>query len=140
MESSKTEGASTVAAQLPDKGQRDAQAAYSAAKAGTFVMPEDGAKRLAAQCDTLVDGLIDEIEAADHLTKVTGFPNLPSGKALTKGFSAKGQEYIDTLKAFVQTALQYKAAYLAAGKQFTEADAANQAAIKYATEQLQGNA
>jgi hypothetical protein len=129
-----------VTAQLPDKGQKDAQAAYAAAKAGTFVMPEDGAKRLAAQCDTLVDGLTDEILASVALTKVTGFPDLPSGRALTKGFNAKGQEYIDTLKAFVQTALQYKAAYLAAGKQFTEADAANQAAIKYATEQLEGHA
>jgi hypothetical protein len=63
-----------------------------------------------------------------------------SRRALTKGFNAKGQEYVDTLKAFVQTALQYKAAYLAAGKQLTEADAANQAAIKYATQQLEGHA
>ncbi len=125
---------------LPDKGQANAQAAYAAAKAGTFVMPEDGAKRLAAQCDNLVDGLLGEIRAADNLTKVTGFPDLPSGRALAKGFNAKGQEYIDTLRAFVQTALQYKAAYLAAGKQFTAADAANQAAIKYATEQLEGHA
>ncbi len=126
--------------QLPDKGQKDAHAAYEAAKAGTFVMPEDGAKRLAANCDTLVDGLEDEIVASESLIRVTGFPDLPSGRALTKGFSAKGQEYIDTLKAFKLATLQFKAAYLAAGKQFTEADAANSAAIKFAREQLEGNA
>lgn len=128
-----------MTAQLPDKGQKDAQAAYEAAKAGTFVMPEDGAKRLAAHCDTLVVGLREEIQASAHLTQVTGFPDLPSGQALTRGFSAKGQEYIDTLMAFIQTALQYKAAYLMAGKQVTEADAANRAALKFATAQLGGN-
>ncbi|KZM71651.1 hypothetical protein AWN90_02700 [Nocardia terpenica] len=126
--------------QLPDKGQEKARATYDAAKAGQFVMPEDGATRLAAKCDKLIDGLEDEIAGAKHLTQVTGFPDLPSGLALTKGFSAKGQEYIDTLKAFRLAALQYKAAYLAAGKQFTEAEAANQAAIKYAAKQLEDNA
>ncbi len=129
-----------MATELPDKGQKDAQAAYAAAKAGQFVMPEGGAKRLAAQCDTLVEGLVQEIAECEVLTRVNGFPDLPSGRALTQGFSAKGHEYIDTLKAFVQAALQYKAAYLAAGKQFTEADAANRAAIKYATDQLGNNA
>lgn len=126
--------------QLPDKGQEGARAAYDAAKAGQFVMPEDGAKRLAAECDKLVDGLIQEIAASEVLTRVAGFPDLPSGRALSQGFSAKGHEYISTLKAFVQATLQYKAAYLTAGKQLTEADAANRAAIKYATEQLGDNA
>ena len=123
--------------QLPDKGQADAQAAYAAAKAGTFVMPEDGAKRLAAACDKLVDGLQAEIHAAQELTRVTGFPSLPSGHGLTQGFTAKGHEYIETLYSFQEVALRYKAAYLAAGKQLTEADAANQQALKVAATQLE---
>jgi len=123
---------------LPDKGQANAQAAYSAAKAGTFVMPEDSAKRLAASCDKLVDGLQTEIHAAQVLTRITGFPNLPSGHGLTQGFSAKGHEYVETLYSLQEVALQYKAAYLAAGKQFTEADVANQQALKVAATQLGG--
>jgi hypothetical protein len=101
-------------------------------------MPEDSAKRLAASCDKLVDGLQAEIHAAQVLTRITGFPDLPSGHGLTQGFSAKGREYIETLYSFQETALHQKAAYLAAGKQFTEADAANQQAIKVAATQLEG--
>ncbi|WP_062980637.1 hypothetical protein [Nocardia anaemiae] len=122
---------------LPDKGQKNAQAAYDAAKTGLFQLPEDGAKRLAASCDTLADGLQDEIAAAWSLVNVTGFPDLPSGHALAKGFSAKGREYIEALTALRETVLRYKAAYLAAGKQFEDADAANRAAIKVATDQLE---
>lgn len=126
--------------QLPDKGQKDAKAAYEAAKSGQFVMPEDGANRLAAECDKLVDGLEDEITASEVLTRVAGFPDLPSGNALTQGFNAKGHEYIDTLKAFKAATLQYKAAYLAAGRQFADADVANSEAIKFVTAQLGDNA
>ncbi|WP_433600373.1 hypothetical protein ACQPXH_00425 [Nocardia sp. CA-135953] len=125
---------------LPDKGQTNAQAAYDAAKAEQFQVPVDGAKRLAASCDKLADGLQDEIVAASRLTSVTGFPDLPSGHALANGFSAKGREYIDALTAFRETVLRYKAAYLAAGKQFEDADAANRAAIKVAADQLEGHA
>ncbi|KZM75520.1 hypothetical protein [Nocardia terpenica] len=124
---------------LPDKGQMAGQAMYEAAKAGEFRMPEDGALRLAATCDKLADGLVDEIAAAQRLTRVTGFADLPSGRGLTQGFSKKGQEYMDTLAAFRETALRYKAAYLAAGKKFTEADAANKAAIKATANYLEGD-
>jgi len=124
---------------LPDKGQANAQAAYAAAKAGTFVMPEDSAKRLAASCDKLAAGLQDEIRSSQLLTLVTGFPDLPSGHGLTQGFTAKGHEYIETLTSFQEVALRYKAAFLAAGKQFTEADAATRQAIKVATEKLEDN-
>ncbi len=123
---------------LPDKGQANAQAAYAAAKAGTFVMPEDSARRLAAACDKLADGLEKEKAASDVLTRITGFPDLPSGHGLTQGFTAKGREYIETLTSFQEAALQYKAAYLCAGKLFEEADAANSAALKLASETLEG--
>ncbi|MBY8855400.1 hypothetical protein K7711_02820 [Nocardia sp. CA2R105] len=125
-----------MTAELPDKGQKDAQAAFDAAKAGTFQMPVDSAKRLAASCDKLVSGLQSVFLDAERLTKVTGFPDLPSGQALAKGFSGKGQECLDTLASFQEAALRYKAAYLAASKQFTEADQANQAAIRRATSYL----
>ncbi|MFQ6329634.1 hypothetical protein ACLMAL_26345 [Nocardia sp. CWNU-33] len=122
---------------LPDKGQKNAQAAYDAAATGTFEMPSEGATRLASSCDRLAAGLQDEIMAASLLTNVTGFPDLPSGHALAQGFSAKGREYIETLTALQETVLRYKAAYLAAGKQFEEADAANRAAIKVAADQIE---
>ncbi|MFI6997183.1 hypothetical protein [Nocardia sp. NPDC050175] len=122
---------------LPDKGQKNAQAAYDAAAAGTFEMPAEGATRLAASCDKLAAGLQDEIMAASLLNNVTGFPDLPSGHALAKGFSAKGREYIETLTAFQETVLRYKAAYLVAGKQLQQADAANRAAIKVAASQIE---
>ncbi|MBF6331855.1 hypothetical protein [Nocardia transvalensis] len=124
---------------LPDKGQRAGQAMYEAAKAGEFRMPEEGALRLAAACDKLADGLYDEIAASSRLTRVTGFPDLPSGRALTQGFSNKGQEYMDTLAAFREAVLHYKAAYLAAGKKFNEADDANRAAIKATEVYLEDN-
>ncbi|MQY24345.1 hypothetical protein [Nocardia macrotermitis] len=135
MESStgENEGAVVVAVELPDKGQKNAQAAFDAAKAGTFVIPVDSAKRLAASCDKLVLELESILVDAAILTRVTGFPELPSGRALAKGFSGKGQECMDTLASFQEAGLRYKAAYLAAGKQFTEADQANQAAIRRAT-------
>ncbi|MQY23838.1 hypothetical protein [Nocardia macrotermitis] len=126
-------------ADLPDKGQKDAQAAYAAAKAGHFVMPVDSAKRLAAASDKLIAGLEDEIDASDPLIHVTGFPDLPSGRALAQGFGAKGQEYITTLKALKLVTMQNKAAWLAAGK-LVEADAANAAALKFSAQALEGNA
>jgi hypothetical protein len=124
-------------ADLPDKGQKNAQAAYDAAKAGQFQMPEDGAKRLAASCDKLVAGLQEAIRLAGPMTRVTGFPDLPSGQALTNGFSAKAHECLDALAAFQESALRYKAAYLAAGQKFDDADQANQAAIQRAAEYLE---
>ncbi|MET8795318.1 hypothetical protein ABZV91_02465 [Nocardia sp. NPDC004568] len=66
---------------------------------------------------------------AAALTDVRGFPELPSGRALTRGFAAKGQEYLDVLSAFEQAVLCHKAAYLAAAALFLEADAANSAAL-----------
>ncbi|MFF3566874.1 hypothetical protein ACFYXQ_03735 [Nocardia jiangxiensis] len=125
-----------MTAELPDKGQKDAQAAFDAAKTGTFQMPADSAKRLAASCDKLVSGLQSAIVDAGYLTRVTGFPDLPSGQALAKGFSEKGQECLDALASFQEAALRYKAAYLAAGKQFAEADQANEAAIRRVTSYL----
>ncbi|MBF6329099.1 hypothetical protein [Nocardia transvalensis] len=124
---------------LPDKGQGNAQAAYDAAVAGEFRMPDEGAVRLAAACDRLVSGLQEVIRLAEHLNRVSGFPALPSGEGLTRGFGAKGQECLDTLVAFQEAALRYKAAYLAAGKKFPEAEAANRAAIQRVAQYVEGN-
>jgi hypothetical protein len=85
-----------------------------------------------------VAGLQDAFAAGQNLTQVTGFPELPSGESLTRGFSAKGQECLDTLAAFQEAALRYKAAYLAAAKQFDDADQANSAAIQRAAQYLEG--
>ncbi|MQY17427.1 hypothetical protein NRB20_04910 [Nocardia sp. RB20] len=101
-------------------------------------MPEDSAKRLAASCDKLAAGLQSEIRASQVLTRVTGFPDLPSGRGLSQGFGAKGYEYVETLTSFQEVALRYKAVFLIAGKQFAEADAATRQAIKVATQKLEG--
>jgi hypothetical protein len=124
-------------AELPDRGQRNAGAAFDAAKGGTFRMPVDSAERLAAACDKLVEGLQTALTEARSLTLVTGFPELGSGRALASGFGTKGQECMDTLAALQESALRYKAAYLAAAQQFTEADQANQAAIRRASQYLE---
>jgi hypothetical protein len=101
-----------------------------------FVLAEDVADNLAAACDRLVDDL-QKATATGHLvTEVTGFPNLPTGQGLTQGFGNKGTQYLDTVTALQETALLFKAAYLAAGKRFEDADAANKAALALITDYL----
>lgn len=102
---------------------------YEAARAGEFHMSTEAARELAASCDRLVERLRLAETAAADLPRVSGFPDLPSGRALTAGFGAKGREYLDILAAFVQAALRHKAAYLAAAALYEEADAANSAAL-----------
>ncbi|MBF6099951.1 hypothetical protein IU510_17950 [Nocardia cyriacigeorgica] len=117
---------------VPETGQSRARQLYVAAVDGgatPFELDEDVASNLAAACDALVDDL-DRARAESHvITAVSGFPDLPTGQALAHGFSRKGHEFLDTLTALQETALLYKAAYLAAGKKFADAEAANKAAI-----------
>ncbi|NEW39537.1 hypothetical protein GV794_12670 [Nocardia cyriacigeorgica] len=117
---------------VPETGQSRARQLYIAAVDGgaaAFELAEDVASNLAAACDVLVDDL-QRARAESHLiTEVSGFPDLPTGHGLARGFGTKGREYLDTLTALQETALLYKAAYLAAGKKFVDADAANKAAI-----------
>jgi hypothetical protein len=96
------------------------------------------ARNLAAACDRLVDDLQRARATEPAITTVTGFADLPSGHGLARGFAGKGREFLDTLAAFQQTALMFKAAYLAAGKQFAEADAAGRAAIELITARFDG--
>ncbi|WP_227979486.1 hypothetical protein [Nocardia spumae] len=120
---------------IPETGQRAARELYAAATgsggsgSGTFEIAEDTARNLAAACDRLVEDLQAARTGSASLTSVRGFGDLTSGRALARGFSAKGGEFLDTVTAFQQTALLMKAAYLAAGKHFDEAEAANRAAL-----------
>ncbi|MGA6203795.1 hypothetical protein ACPESR_03465 [Nocardia testacea] len=114
---------------VPDLGRSAAVRLYEAARAGEFHMSEAAARGLADSCDRLAERIRQARADAAALTEVRGFPDLPSGHALTRGFAAKGQEYLDTLSAFEQTALCHKAAYLAAAALFREADAATGAAL-----------
>lgn len=101
-------------------------------------MSEESALKLAGSCDRLVGGLQEVLRLGDGLSNVTGFAALPSGERLKSGFSAKGQECLDTIVAFQEAALWYKAAYLAAAKLFPEADAASRAAIDRVAGDLDG--
>ncbi|MEV5651893.1 hypothetical protein AB0L57_26920 [Nocardia sp. NPDC052254] len=118
---------------IPDTGQRAARELYTAAtSSGTapeFAIAEDTARNLAAACDRLVEELRAARDNGTQLTSVRGFGELTSGQALARGFSAKGNEFLDTVTSYQQTALLLKAAYLAAGRQFDEAEAANRAAL-----------
>lgn len=117
---------------IPETGQRAARELYAAATgtgSGVFRISEDTARNLAAACDRLVEDLAAARAGTDPLSSVRGFGELPSGRALARGFSAKGTEFADTLTSYQQTALLFKAAYLAAGRHFDEADAANRAAL-----------
>ncbi|KAA8889957.1 hypothetical protein F3087_01130 [Nocardia colli] len=126
---------------VPDTGQGTARQLYAAATgAGTgqpFELAPDVAENLAAACDKLVEDLHHAMANGHLVTDVTGFPNLPSGQGLTRGFGDKGRQYLDTLAAFQETALLFKAAYLAAGKMFADAEAANKAAIDLVAEHLE---
>ncbi|WP_227997278.1 hypothetical protein [Nocardia australiensis] len=102
-----------------------------------FELAEDVAQNLAAACDKLVEDLQKAMATGHLVTSVTGFPDLPTGHDLTQGFRDKGSRYLDTVTAFQETALLYKAAYLAAGKKFEDADAANKAALALITQYLE---
>lgn len=118
---------------VPETGQTEARALYAAAtgtERDALELAPEVAQRLAAACDTLV-GELGKLTAAGHLvTEVRGFPNLPTGRGLARGFADKGVQYLDTVTALQQTALLLKAAYLAAGRQFADADAAHRAALE----------
>ncbi|ONM47559.1 hypothetical protein [Nocardia donostiensis] len=125
---------------VPDIGQSTARRLYAAATAGgdePFELAEDVASDLAAACDTLVGDLARARTEATTATEVSGFPDLPTGHALTAGFRDKGSEFLDTLTALQETALLFKAAYLAASKRFADADAANKAAIDLVAARLE---
>lgn len=126
---------------IPDTGQGLARELYAAAigesGGARFELDADVAEHLAAACDRLVEDLHRAVAGGHVLTEVTGFPDLPSGHALAAGFGAKGREFLDTVAAFQETALLFKAAYLAAGRRLAEADAANRAALSLITEHLE---
>ncbi|MEV0251006.1 hypothetical protein AB0H76_30725 [Nocardia sp. NPDC050712] len=109
-----------------------------AAASGGFHLPADTARRLGVACDALVAGLRRAREQGTDLAAVQGFPDLASGHALARGFEAKGAEYLALLAAFEETALRVKVGYLAAGQLIAQADAAQRAALRAATEQLEG--
>ncbi|MFI1465365.1 hypothetical protein [Nocardia carnea] len=125
---------------LPELGQGVARRLYAAATAeGTdsFTLTEDVAVRLAAACDALVADLEAARAGGRQLAAASGtagFPDLPTGHALAAGFAGKAVEYLDTLTALQETALRFKAAYLAAGGRLAEADHANRAALAVAAQ------
>ncbi|RJO76591.1 hypothetical protein D5S18_09900 [Nocardia panacis] len=126
---------------MPEIGQVAARELYAAATeaggADRFELSGDVAERLAAACDQLVRDL-QQAKATGHLvTQVRGFPNLPTGQGLSRGFTAKGGQLLDLLTAFQETALLYKAAYLAAAQRLTAADAANSAALALIADHLE---
>ncbi|MET8800752.1 hypothetical protein ABZV91_30775 [Nocardia sp. NPDC004568] len=120
---------------VPEVGQSTARRLYCAATAGgddSFTLAEDVALRLARACDTLVADLEAARAGGHHIAETTdtaGFPDLPTGHALAAGFRGKAVQYLDTLTALQETALCFKAAYLAAGGRLAEADLANRAAL-----------
>ncbi|MGO4616759.1 hypothetical protein AB4305_10895 [Nocardia sp. 2YAB30] len=126
---------------VPDTGQGTARKLYAAAIGEgddePFALDTAVAENLAAACDKLVDDLHQAMADRHLVTDVTGFPNLPTGHGLTRGFADKGSQYLDTLAAFQETALLFKAAYLAAANRLAEAEAANQAALRLITEYLE---
>ncbi|WP_280497417.1 hypothetical protein [Nocardia asiatica] len=126
---------------VPDTGQGTARELYAAAVGAgggePFELDTAVAENLAAACDKLVDDLRRAMADEHLLTDVTGFPDLPTGQGLTRGFAAKGRQYLDTLTAFQETALLFKAAYLAAANRLADAEAANQAALRLITEYLE---
>ncbi|MEU4316716.1 hypothetical protein [Nocardia sp. NPDC024068] len=120
---------------VPDMGQGTARRLYASATAGgadSFSLAEDVALRLASACDTLFADLEAARAGGEQIAGAqgnAGFPDLPTGRALAAGFTAKAADYLDTLTALQETALCFKAAYLAAGGRFDEADLANRAAL-----------
>ncbi|WP_460701153.1 hypothetical protein [Nocardia thraciensis] len=125
---------------VPDTGQQAARKLYAAATGSgdqAFEIAEDVARNLAAACDRLVDDLQHARHTEHLLTTIPGFPELPSGQELARGFGNKGREFLDTVLAFQETALLFKAAYLAAGRRFAEAEAANRAALELAAARLE---
>ncbi|WP_330233268.1 hypothetical protein OHA40_12865 [Nocardia sp. NBC_00508] len=126
---------------VPDTGQGTARRLYAAAigedGGEPFELDNAVAENLAAACDKLVDDLRRAMDNGQFVTEVTGFPNLPTGHALARGFTDKGRQYLDTLAAFQETALLFKAAYLAAANRLADAEAANQAALRLITEYLE---
>jgi hypothetical protein len=123
---------------VPDTGQQLARNLYAAATATggaeAFELAEDVAENLAAACDKLFEDLQRATTAGHLITDIAGFPDLPTGHGLTRGFAAKGREYLDTIMAFQETALLFKAAYLAAGRMFDDAEAANREALRLITD------
>jgi len=118
---------------VPDTGQGLARGLYAAAVSGNggerFELAPDVAVNLAAACDKLVEDLDAALTAGDAAATVTGFPDLPTGRALGAGFAGKGNQLRATVAAFQETALLFKAAYLAAGQRLAEAEAARRAAL-----------
>jgi hypothetical protein len=116
---------------VPETGQHSARElrARATSSEATFRLDADVAHNLATACDRLVDDLRQIRRTGNAVTTVTGFPDLPSGRALARGFGDKGHEFLDTLVALQQTALLFKAAYLTAGRQFTQAEEAGRAAL-----------
>ncbi|WP_431962646.1 hypothetical protein [Nocardia sp. bgisy134] len=118
--------------------QARAAGLFDAALTGELRMSEQTALRLASACDALLDGL-RQLRTTD-LAEVNGFPELPSGIALARGFATKGREFADTLTALQEATLRYKAGYLAAGHLVSEADAAHRAALELAADRLDDGA
>ncbi|MCX4098826.1 hypothetical protein [Nocardia sp. alder85J] len=119
---------------IPEIGQQAARELYSATQESNgeavLEIAPDVARDLATACSRLVDELRAARLEGQTDTFGPGFGALPSGRALARGFSGKASEFAATLTAFQEAALLLEAAFLAAGKQFAEADAANHAALR----------
>ncbi|MGY2062649.1 hypothetical protein ACW9HQ_47850, partial [Nocardia gipuzkoensis] len=125
---------------VPETGQQAARELHSAttgSESSIFEIDEDVARNLAAACDRLIEDLQRARDLDPQVTDVTGFPKLPSGQALTQGFADKGREFLDLVTAFQQTALLFKAAYLAAGRYVEESEAAGRAAVELVAARLE---
>src|SRR5690606_21631830 len=84
---------------VPDLGQQAGIRLYEAARAGEFHMSAYVARELASSCDRLVERVQQARTGAADLTRVTGFPDVPSGRALAAGIGAKGRQYLEVLDA-----------------------------------------
>ncbi|GAB2675701.1 hypothetical protein [Nocardia goodfellowii] len=109
-----------------------------AAASGGFRMPADAARRLGAACDALVAELRQARAECAEIIEVQGFPELPSGHALARGFGGKGNEYRATLAGLEAAALRLRAGYSTAGQLLEQADVASRAALRAVDEQLEG--
>ena len=110
---------------MTDVGQGEADSIRAAAEAGTLTMDPTVARACAAHCDELIDTLRAQVRTAQQLAKQSGYGGFASSTELQTGFGNKGNEAASILRAYQEAAFKYKAAFLAAGQLFAEADAAN---------------
>jgi len=113
-----------------DVGQQNANALWQQAVSGTFRMERGTAEECAKAYTRLVDTvLVEQIEVADRLRRLSGFGGFSSAQELQAGFEAKGEATREALVGIQEAALRMAAAFLQAGGAFDEADAMNKRAM-----------